>query len=234
MYVCMYVCIYIYVYIKNYICNIDTIKNYIRVANSIIFTAACPMNCSCSKTMTYVMCQRQQLQKVPDNLPSTTLVLLLGYNNISHLTTEDFAGCRKLITLNLYNNCIRFIENNTFADTVNLATLAINRNRIDFGSVHYGLFDALKNLTVLRMDHNRRNRSSGRGYRGDLFRELRSLRELHLDGIPDVIFPEEFSRLKRLKEMKIFNGLTAIHNDTFANFAGSPLKNFLSTHDRIC
>jgi Leucine rich repeat/BspA type Leucine rich repeat region (6 copies) len=188
----------------------------------IIFTVTCPMNCTCSRSMTVVKCEGRWHQKVPDNLPMIISELQLNYNNISNLTAEDFAGCRLLKALYLRYNRIHLIENGTFAETVNLQTLFLNENQIDFGLVPEDLFGALKNLKDLRIHNNLGTRTQC--YPGHLFTNLENLKYLHIDGVPDTPFPKEFLRLKRLAELTIFNELTAIHNDTFEALAGCPVK----------
>jgi len=86
------------------------------------------------------------------------------------------------------------------------------------------VFDNLNKLSVLTLYDNTWNDSEPGDYRSDLFKGLKSLQRLALDGIPSCKFGVGFSLLKELKNLEIFGRLTVIKNETFENFVGLPIE----------
>jgi len=94
------------------------------------------------------------------------------------------------------------------------------------------VFDSLEYLEILTLHDNAWNDSEQGDYRDDLFRELKNLQRLTLDGIPAAQLGEGFSQLKNLKSLEIFGRVTRIKNDTFENLAGLPIERLNIKSDR--
>ncbi|XP_060600093.1 toll-like receptor 4 [Ruditapes philippinarum] len=147
----------------------------------------------------------------------------LGLTNVS-----DIFSCvpNNTIELNLSNNNIGEISPGTFARFSSLQTLTLSRNKIKF--LESGVFNGLMQLKLLSLDYNYLNKNAS--YADDLFKPLRSLlqlylqgncdvhtsvcyypdialssatslRYLHLDGLPNTEFSEGFAKLSNLKAL---------------------------------
>lgn len=91
-------------------------------------TDLCPSECSCLGD--YVDCSRKRLSEVPKDLPSWVTDLVLQSNSISRLHADDFKGLFKLQKIDLSNNEITTIDENTFANLPALKELKINSNKL--------------------------------------------------------------------------------------------------------
>lgn len=107
-----------------------------RLFFGILFTSApllaCPTSCHCIEKsgMTVVQCMSRNLDKIPSDLPSDTVVLLLASNHITHIPNHAFKELNYLQELDLSNNNIETVDVGAFqgvSDSLLILDLASNR-----------------------------------------------------------------------------------------------------------
>ncbi|XP_060074330.1 toll-like receptor 4 [Ylistrum balloti] len=139
--------------------------------------------CSVTRKESDVTCFGCQLKAVPRDLPISTTAL------------------------NLENNTIEILDNNSFKDLLNLQHLILARNGMH--SITPGTFDILGNLTYLDLSYNDLEHSA---FDSSVFKRLHQLRFLYLHGNRfhlKKIYPENaISFLTSLQNLRIdiFNG----------------------------
>ena len=158
---------------------------------------------------------------MPDNLPSNTVELHLGSNNIKSLSDHDLADCTRLLVLDVARNGLSQIAQKAFSSTTNLQKLILNDNNISTFSLPSGIFDKLGNLKVLYLHNN--IWSNAKNYPDFLNSHLSRLERLSIDGIPGIRFTSGFSQLRNLSELSVYGGIDIVTNDTFAVFSNSSL-----------
>ncbi|XP_067425527.1 toll-like receptor 2 [Emydura macquarii macquarii] len=122
-------------------------------------------------------CKGQNLNRVPQNLPSILLRLDLSYNRIQEITARDFSALTQLRSLDLGYNNISRIAANSFASNVLLEELSLFNN-----SLHQIPSPALRPLRKLRrleMSNNLYPRST----LDEVFSTLRNLQEFSMGGL---------------------------------------------------
>ena len=105
---------------------------------------------------------------------SSLIYLNLQNNLIRMLTNETFTGLHALETLLLDTNQITSIENSTFRSLNRLRSLTLNSNRLQIVNRHW--FADLASLSVLDMSHN-----AIFSLEPSSFQDLRQLTELNLE-----------------------------------------------------
>ncbi|XP_061782321.1 leucine-rich repeat-containing protein 3 [Nerophis lumbriciformis] len=107
--------------------------------------SACPTGCHCTEKsgMTVVQCMSQNLEKIPSDLPSDTVALILTSNRITKIPNHAFKELNYLQELDLSNNDIETVDVAAFQGvTDSLLVLDLANNRIH--SVPKEAFDRLK------------------------------------------------------------------------------------------
>ncbi|XP_072335770.1 slit homolog 1 protein-like isoform X2 [Scyliorhinus torazame] len=114
----------------------------------------CPLKCRCESNV--VDCSNQQLTKVPEFIPQSTVELRLTNNDISLLeATGLFRKLPQLRKINLSNNKIVEIEDGTFEGASSVSELQLTANHLD--SIRSGMFRGLDGLRTLMLRNNRIN-----------------------------------------------------------------------------
>lgn len=102
--------------------------------------------CRAGKNETYVVdCSNRKLNQVPNNIPSKTTSLFLDCNRIKKPSRNALRSLSRLQFLNMSFNEINDIDADTFGYLVNLITLDLSDNKI-----HQLHDDTLKNLSRLQ------------------------------------------------------------------------------------
>ncbi|XP_022080676.1 adhesion G protein-coupled receptor A3-like [Acanthaster planci] len=132
---------------------------------------ACPSSCTCNlvsrrgdregrgregrrPSRREVVCSGRGLKAPidPTTVPKDTVQLDLSNNQITSLRQNTFAGLSSLLQLNLSGNCISYIEPKSFDGLDQLQKLDLSRNRL--GGVNNSMFVGLGNLVDLSISYN--------------------------------------------------------------------------------
>ncbi|XP_077290242.1 slit guidance ligand [Arctopsyche grandis] len=135
----------------------------------------CPAPCKCAGTV--VRCSRSSLTSIPTNIPPETTELYLESNNISSINRDQLKHLRSLARLDLSNNRIAVLANNTFSGLSKLSTLIVGYNRLRCVQK-----EALKGLTSLRVLSLHGNQLST--LPDGLFEDLQSITHIALGSNP--------------------------------------------------
>lgn len=81
----------------------------------------CPPKCTCTGTI--VRCSRAKLREIPKNIPPETTELYLDVNEIQSIQSERLSHLRSLTRLDLSNNMVSVLSNNTFVNLTKLSSL---------------------------------------------------------------------------------------------------------------
>ncbi|XP_025196872.1 protein slit [Melanaphis sacchari] len=119
--------------------------------NDLADNARCPWLCSCDQTT--ADCSRKGLDEVPKNLPSDIERLDLQGNNITVISSTDFANLTNLRVLQLSDNQIHTIEKGSFKHLGRLERLRLNGNELS--EVPDLVFYNNPQLSRLDLSHNR-------------------------------------------------------------------------------
>ncbi|KAJ9599312.1 hypothetical protein L9F63_010206 [Diploptera punctata] len=118
-----------------------------------VITAQCPNDCYCSSYKSY--CTIARLHTLPDQLPHTTELLKIQYDNISEIdnqTISKLSGFTYLKNLQLISVSLEYIESETFQTIPQLESLTISYNQIT--DLFSGTFQYLANLYFLDLSCN--------------------------------------------------------------------------------
>uniref|UniRef100_A0ABD2X9L2 Protein slit n=1 Tax=Trichogramma kaykai TaxID=54128 RepID=A0ABD2X9L2_9HYME len=110
----------------------------------------CPPQCSCAGSV--VRCSRSRLTEIPRGIPPETTELYLDVNDIRTIQPERLAHLSVLQRLDLSNNLIGMLSNNTFKNLTKLAHLIISYNKLQ--CVQRNALAGLKNLRVFSLHGN--------------------------------------------------------------------------------
>ncbi|XP_066263481.1 leucine-rich repeat-containing protein Bf66946-like [Branchiostoma lanceolatum] len=92
----------------------------------------CPALCDCENShgeMT-VTCGGQGLNQVPAGIPTSTIWLVLKYNNLARIGSHDFKGLRQLKGIDLSNNKIKKISRGALRHLVHLDNIDLSGNAL--------------------------------------------------------------------------------------------------------
>ncbi|KAJ8682332.1 hypothetical protein QAD02_018124, partial [Eretmocerus hayati] len=110
----------------------------------------CPPQCSCAGSV--VRCSRSRLTEIPRGIPPETTELYLDVNDIRTVQSERLAHLSALFRLDLSNNQIGMLSNNTFRNLTKLMHLIISYNKLQ--CVQRGALAGLRNLRVISLHGN--------------------------------------------------------------------------------
>ncbi|XP_071477868.1 uncharacterized protein [Diadema antillarum] len=97
-------------------------------------------------------CRQCHLKSVPQDLPNKTFMLDLSNNLISQLQNNSFTNLWNLINLNLKKNAIFYIENAAFTPLIHLKILSLSGNELT--QIQPGVLNSNKNLTLVDVGNN--------------------------------------------------------------------------------
>ncbi|CAL1538121.1 unnamed protein product, partial [Lymnaea stagnalis] len=145
-------------------------------------------------------CSYQGFKKVPDNLPTNATDLDLSYNNMTCLPDCVFCRYSQLRVLNISNNGLVTVQENSFKNLAKLVSLNLQQNKIFFNNnpKFKAVFMNLPSLTSLRVG---KNKNFFKYFSPDeILGGLKNLQELYMDG--------NITTMKRLRNMTSLRKLT--------------------------
>ncbi|KZS07806.1 SLIT protein [Daphnia magna] len=110
----------------------------------------CPPKCTCTGTI--VRCSRAKLREIPKNIPPETTELYLDVNEIQSIQSERLSHLRSLTRLDLSNNMVSVLSNNTFVNLTKLSSLIVSYNKLQ--CVQRNAFSGLLSLRILSLHGN--------------------------------------------------------------------------------
>ncbi|XP_077790579.1 immunoglobulin superfamily containing leucine-rich repeat protein [Podarcis muralis] len=167
----------------------------------LVETQSCPEICNCVAKKKYgrhiADCSYRDLRAVPLGLPFNATTLTLSVNHISSLQEDSFADVVDLQALWLSHNEISAVAQGTFASLVQLRAIDLSHNRI--AVFPWGDLLNLTALQQLKLSSNRLEKVPP-----EAFRTLRDLRSLWLnDNRLSVLAEGTFSSLPLLSQLQI-------------------------------
>ncbi|XP_033762464.1 toll-like receptor 2 [Pecten maximus] len=155
-------------------------------------------------------------------LSNFTENLDLSGNDISHLDEASFLNLKNLKFLNLNWNKIKSIAKDTFSGLSSLHNLSIGHNRINILQKEFGEMRFTRNSMLEYVDISFNTKLplyEESVYPDAVFASLSSVRELHVDLLPNPIFGTGFSNMTNLNKL-VFKDCVLMHlsNDTFKHF----------------
>ncbi|XP_051157460.1 protein slit isoform X1 [Leptopilina boulardi] len=110
----------------------------------------CPPQCNCAGSV--VRCSRSRLTEIPRGIPPETTELYLDVNDITTIQPERLNHLRILTRLDLSNNQISVLSNDTFKNLTNLSHLIISYNQLQ--CVQRNALLGLKSLRIMSLHGN--------------------------------------------------------------------------------
>ncbi|XP_046430500.1 protein slit isoform X1 [Neodiprion pinetum] len=110
----------------------------------------CPPQCHCAGSV--VRCSRSHLTEIPRGIPPETTELYLDVNDIKTIQIERLNHLRALTRLDLSNNQIGMLSNDTFRNLTKLSTLIISYNKLQ--CVQRNALAGLKSLRIISLHGN--------------------------------------------------------------------------------
>ncbi|XP_062408020.1 immunoglobulin superfamily member 10 [Sardina pilchardus] len=179
---------------------------------------ACPRSCACY-VPTEVHCTFRYLTAIPREIQPVVERINLGYNSLTVLRENEFAGLEHLDLLMLHSNTISNIEDRAFNDLKSLQVLKMSYNKVK--EINKDTFSGLHGLVRLHIDHNQIEFINPEAFYG-----LTKLQLVHLEGNqlqqlhPDTFVTLRHSQVFKMSSVKSVylsdNALTSIPADLFA------------------
>jgi Leucine-rich repeat (LRR) protein len=142
-------------------------------------------------------CKGLNLTSVPQNLSVNIVGLDLSQNNIHEIVNDSFAKYQNLVTLNLNENEIKEIQENGFSGLGNLKELYISENNVNISSENgVNILKDIKGIEIFDISYNEIDNPVEYVYPEKEFQYLTQLRSLYIDLQPIPVFGEGFSHLK--------------------------------------
>ncbi|XP_052088552.1 toll-like receptor 2 type-1 [Mytilus californianus] len=169
-------------------------------------------------------CRYLQLKTIPPNIPGDIDVLDLSENLISVLENNSFVQFSNLKELLVSKNNISRIEKKVFYPLTQLKVLDISGNNIRniSNQIHPEMFQFSTNLYKLDIRRNMKDAKriqSDYTYPGAAFSLLSNLTILYMDLVPKPVFGPEFKSLVKLEVLGFdYCLLAAMTNDLFKHF----------------
>ncbi|XP_036712300.1 toll-like receptor 4 isoform X1 [Balaenoptera musculus] len=145
-------------------------------------------------------CMELNLYKIPDNIPTSTKILDLSFNHLSHLNSHSFSNFPELQMLDLSRCEIQMIEDDAYQGLNHLSTLILTGNPIQ--SLALGAFSGLSSLQKLVAVEI--NLASLEDFPIGHLKTLKELNVAH-NLIHSFKFPEYFSNLPNLEHLDLSN-----------------------------
>ncbi|XP_068955562.1 chondroadherin-like protein [Petaurus breviceps papuanus] len=154
-------------------------------------TSSCPQVCICDNSKRSVLCQNQNLTKVPASIPQMTRKLDLQGNVLKELSPRVFQSFSYLTHLDLQNCQLKQVQKGTFHGLVYLAYLNLASNNISV--LHQGALDGLILLKHLVLENNQLKEIQPGTFKQLPYLSLLSLAHNSLAHLPDMAFRGLFS-----------------------------------------
>ena len=174
-------------------------------------------------------CKGLNLTSVPQNLSVNIVGLDLSENNINKIINDSFAKYRNLVTLSLNENKINEIQENGFSGLGNLKELYMSENNVSISSENgVNILKDIKGIEILDIGFNEHYSPAPYIYPDKEFQYLTQLRSLYIDLHHIPVFGEGF---KDLKLAAVYFRRCRIHqlkNSTFKNLPNTIIEIELS------
>ena len=149
-----------------------------------------------------VDCSFDELTKIPDYLPATTVVLDLRGNNIKQIPANALSDITNVTSIDLSRNHLSSINVNAFKGLNLLEILSLAGNKLCLPSSYpKNVFKDLISLKVLNTFSNNCPTQHSR-IPDDVFKDLKALEKLSLDATHNFTFGEGFTALKNLTHLE--------------------------------
>ncbi|XP_022794446.1 relaxin receptor 2-like [Stylophora pistillata] len=188
----------------NYSCEVET-HNGLDQKNISLVIERCPEPCQCTvlegniEGFISVNCERKLLHSVPQNLPGTTIKLVVSENQLEDLPPRVFSGLNWLSTLDLSNNHLKDFPPGVFDETRHLTRIWLGNN--NFKELPEDLFVGQDRIRFLRMKGNQLQQLPR-----NIFKDLSNIEELDLSYNKLQTLPEGFlNHSTRLRELFLNN-----------------------------
>ncbi|XP_064612578.1 toll-like receptor 13 [Liolophura sinensis] len=177
----------------------------------------------------HVDLHNHRLRKVPTNITSTIASLDLSDNLLKTIPNDSFINLSALTSLDLSGNRLEKLEPSAFRGLSRLSTLRLSENNLllTYEAYPVGVFRPLQKLEALALEKNLRNPYSEIGrYPEQIFNGLSSLKELRIDGLRNVSFGSGFLHLSSLKSLHVIDNTmqVTLNTHTFAVFANMSIE----------
>ncbi|KAK3729786.1 hypothetical protein RRG08_022099 [Elysia crispata] len=165
----------------------------------------CPKYCKCTycqdRTMCTVDCSNMGLREIPE-LPEISTNVYLQNNHIKDVSSKKLKCLKNLKELDLSQNKLRRIRNNTFQGLDALVFLSLKENLLKYSSGTFELdaFQGLTSLKSLHLEGNQPNFSENFTYPEEALTRVPTLEYLWLDGFPRRLGPG-FSSLRNISHL---------------------------------
>ncbi|PFX23275.1 Relaxin receptor 1 [Stylophora pistillata] len=186
----------------NYSCEVET-HNGLDQKNISLVIERCPEPCQCTvlegniEGFISVNCERKLLHSVPQNLPGTTIKLVVSENQLEDLPPRVFSGLNWLSTLDLSNNHLKDFPPGVFDETRHLTRIWLGNN--NFKELPEDLFVGQDRIRFLRMKGNQLQQLPR-----NIFKDLSNIEELDLSYNKLQTLPEGFlNHSTRLRELRL-------------------------------
>ena len=150
------------------------------------------------KAASWEICSYRQLQSIPSNIDSDTVVLDLSHYSLSKIRNNSFIKLALLEQLNVSSNHISMLENSAFHGLSQLTVLKLTANKLPISKEIFqpDLFKPLKNLRELYLDDNLVMENST--YLDETIGRCSKLEVLHIPGLYNKTLGPGYSNLMSL------------------------------------
>ncbi|XP_005110330.1 toll-like receptor 4 [Aplysia californica] len=165
----------------------------------------------CSPTCKYCDCSSKGLTSIPSYLSEDVVVLNMYNNSVSELANNSLVRFPRLEKLFLARNNLSRLHERSFSGLVSLQHLSLVNNRIAMTehSIPVGVFLPLQKLTKLSMERNNQNSTDpGLDYPHLALSVLGQLVNLSMDGLRNKTFGPGFSNMTSLRHLSIAGFVT--------------------------
>ncbi|XP_053300221.1 insulin-like growth factor-binding protein complex acid labile subunit [Pleuronectes platessa] len=123
-----------------------------RASHPVRCSRSCPPLCACYEHADMVDCRARGFEHVPRGLPHGTLLLELGGNNLTEISSQVFTGLWSLKVLVMSNSQIQVIQPQAFFSLSFMEKLDLSWNQLTLLPVDFST--SLSALRELRLAHN--------------------------------------------------------------------------------
>lgn len=174
---------------------------------------------------TVANCKGLNLTFVPQDLSVDIVGLDLSQNEIHEILNDSFVRYRNLVTLNLNENKIKEIQPSGFSGLENLTELYISKNNVNISSENgVNILKNIKGVEILDISKNADFHKGRYIYPDKAFQYLTQLRSLYIDLHPIPIFGTGFIHLKLAAVYFRRCIIIQLKNTTFENFPNTTIE----------